>query len=75
MMVSAVEEPMVLSPNNVKDSLMSASDRSNFDSPDGGSSMMTESPDLPPAVVVSNVNVVPEQIKQELEQSIANLEG
>ncbi|KAK1582851.1 hypothetical protein Q3G72_018877 [Acer saccharum] len=72
MFISTEEEQIALSPNNAKHSLISPPMGSSSGSLDG-SSPVSDSPDLAP--VIADVNVVPEHLKMELEQSIANLEG
>lgn len=72
MFISTEEEQIALSPNNAKHSLISPPMGSISGSLDG-SSPVSDSRDLAP--VIADVNVVPEHLKMELEQSIANLEG
>lgn len=75
MFVSTEEEQIPLPSEKVMESLKSSPMGSNPDSLDGFSpvSELHDSPTIP--VICTDVNVVPEQEKHELEQSILNLEG
>ncbi|XP_075659531.1 kinesin-like protein KIN-14U [Castanea sativa] len=75
MFISTEEEQIPLPSEKVMESLKSSPMGSNPDSLDGFSpvSELHDSPSIP--VICTDVNVVPEQEKHELEQSILNLEG
>ncbi|KAI9186914.1 hypothetical protein LWI28_022216 [Acer negundo] len=72
MFISTEEDQIAVSPNNAKHSLISPPMGSSSGSLDG-SSPVSDSLDLAP--VIADVIVVPEHLKMELEQTVANLEG
>lgn len=76
MFISTEEKQIPLPSEKVMESLKSSPMGSNQDSLDGFSPV-SELHDSPPSipVICTDVNVVPEQEKHELEQSILNLEG
>ena len=75
MFISTENEQISLPSVNVKESLKPSPMKTNPDSPDGFP-LASESPESPPlSTIYTDVNVVPEQEKNELLQSISNLEG
>ena len=75
MFISLETEQIPLPPDDVKESLTSSPMGSNPDSLNG-LPPVPDLPDSPPlSTIFCDVNVVPEQEKSELEQSIINFEG
>lgn len=75
MFISTEKQRISLALDNEKESMKSSPVESNLDSVDG-LLPASDLPDSPPApALYTDVSVVPEQQKNELEQSITNLEG